>query len=534
MPNSASDDISPGGDGALTWTVVQGTGVRTKTFKVTVSDTQCTNQRMVNNRAGLLASGYAPVISNVVSHPVTCPPVGFPTTQPPYAEDELQVNPYPLVAGLSSEVSVRLTNSGATPASVSVQFQVNPSGIGIGLPYTTFDTRSATIPAASQIILKSAYHPAVSGLACFQVTVTSPGYAPIKTQTCLDTIEDFSGSPPYPPLNFMVGNPTGAVATIQLVVDNTCPGWTAAVITTPPGGVLTNVGPNSTDLRNVSLEVTPPSPATLGSGCHIDVQGWIINPGTGAAVMIGGIRKLDVPPVHLPLNVQPPWEEPEITFNPDPPVAGVPGQLCIQLANPLAVSKTVTVDFSVADFGAGIGFVPAASMTVTLPPNSLATYCTSWTPIATGTLHRCVLATLSQPGYLPQHSQHNVDIVRPSTSLAGNPTFPFTAGNPDLTPHTLGFSFNLVGINPLWMPIIEPLGGGILPGTIGPGAQLNLQLRMSSAGLAPAAIIQPPLLDLTLGSVHSVEVTLLLDGVPSGGFSVQLAPGQVYLPAVRR
>jgi hypothetical protein len=62
---------------------------------------------------------------------------------------------------------------------------------------------------------------------------------------------------------------------------------------------------------------------------------------------------------------------------------------------------------------------------------------------------------------------------------------------------------------------------------------LNLQLRMSSTGLAPI-LIQPPLLDLTLGSVHSVEVTLLLDGAPSGGFSVQVVPNQVYLPAVRR
>ena len=36
-------------------------------------------------------------------------------------------------------------------------------------------------------------------------------------------------------LNFAVGNPTPAIATIQLVVDNTCPGWTAIVTPTAVG-----------------------------------------------------------------------------------------------------------------------------------------------------------------------------------------------------------------------------------------------------------------------------------------------------------
>jgi hypothetical protein len=526
VPGSASGGISPGGDGALTWSVVPAnTGVRTQTFKVIVADTQCANQRMVKNRAGLLASGYAPVISNVVSHPVTCPPVGFPTTQPSYAEDELQVHPYPLLAGMLSEVSVRLTNSGASAAAVTVQFQVSPSGIGIGLPYTTFDTRSVTIPASSQLILKTGYRPAASGLACFQVVVTAAGNTPIKTQTCIDNIEDFSGGGPNS-LTFTVGNPRTFTSDIMLVVDNTCPGWSAVI----------------TDLRSATLLVTPPSPATLGSGCHIDVQGWVTNPATGLAEMIGGIRKLDVPPVHLPTNINPPWEEPEIVFIPNPPVAGSPGQLCIELNNPLGVAKTVTVEFDVADFGAGVAFTPVSTQNFTLPPHSFSRYCIPWTPSSSGTLHRCILVILKQAGYQDMHSQRNVDIVRTNPSGSGFTPFmtQVVIGNPDLVQHTLSFHMTTVGVDPFWAPLIvdglgNPPATEILPGQTLP---LTLYLRLVPAvmGLPIAHNAAPMRLtnSYLFGDWSGVEVTVLLDGVPVGGFSVQFVPYKVYLPMIRK
>ena len=421
-----------------------------------------------------------PVISNVVSHPVTCPPAGFPSHGPLYAEDELQVNPYPLVAGYASEVSVRLTNLSASPLTVGVQFQISPLGLGAGLPYTTFDTRTATIPASSNLILKSAYASRTGGLACFQVLVTIPGTAQVlKTQSCLDNIEDFSGQPPYPPLTFPVGNPTAAIADISLVVDNTCPGWSASNHKSGPP-VLIGVGPNDTDIRSATLQVTPPSPAVLGSGCHIDVQAWIINPATGAAQLIGGIRKLDIPPVHLPANVTPPWEENEIVFMPDPPQAGVPGQLCIVLSNPLGVPKTVTVEFDVADFGAGIGFTPIATQAFTLPPHSLGTYCIPWTPAASGTLHRCILVTLKQSGYQDMRSQRNVDIVRTSSNL-GSLDIPFMIGNPDLVDHALTFDLSTFGLDPYWMPVIQDDMGGLPPAMLMAGERRLLHLRFVPA-----------------------------------------------------
>lgn len=529
VPGSASDGISPAADGSLTWLVSAADPLaHIKSFKVIVSDSVCAANKLVANTAELRPSGFPPVPYNTVTTTVTCPTIGLPNTEPMYAETELAVAPYPLRAGTITVVSVRVSNLTASPQPVSVQFQSSPAQFGIGLAYTTFINAAGTVPASGSAVLSAHFIPTVSGNTCIQAAVSAPGLTqPLITQICLDVTEDLSQRAPATLTVPVRNNTAHDPATISLVVDNTCPGWSAS-ITTPISATLSLAAGASSP---VTVTVTPPTVGLLGTGCHIDLQAWDVTDPTHPA-LIGGVRKLDVPPVHLPLNIQPPWEEPEITFNPDPPVAGVPGQLCIQLANPLAVSKTVTVDFSVADFGAGMGFTPATTLTVTLPPNSIATYCVSWTPITSGTLHRCILATLKQPGYQDQHSQHNVDIVRPSSANPGGP-FPFTAGNPDLTGHTLGFQVNLVGINPLWVPIIAPLGGGVLPGTIPAGTEMLLQLELVPAVLAVNAA-PPPLVDLSLGSQHSVEVSLTLDGVPSGGFTIQLEPRQVYLPTVRR
>jgi hypothetical protein len=526
IPGSASDGIAPAG-GVLTWSVGTSTGELTKVFRVNVTENVCAANKKVANFAELRPSGAAPLASATLVHDIACQPLGLPTDQPMYAESEFRIEPYPLVAGRSTFLSVRVQNLTASPQPVTVQFQSSPAVFGIGLDYSTaLGSASAIVPASGYADVGIHFAPTLSGIACIQAVVTAAnGSAPMITQSCLDVVEVLHPGQPAT-LTFPVRNNTGAAGTVSLVVDNTCPGWTAA-ITTPGSGQYVNLAAGATGSPQAVLTVTPGLGVTLGSGCHIDVQAWI------GDKMIGGIRKIDIAPVHLPLHVTPPWEEPEISFIPDPPVQGVPGQLCIQLVNPLPTNQSVTVDFSVADFGAGVGFTPAASAVFNLPPNSIGTYCTAWTPLASGTLHRCVLATLKQTGYRDQTSQRNIDIVRPSSGLSGL-TIPFVVGNPDLVGHILTFERRLVGINPVWMPIIEPLGGGVLPATIPGGGQLSLQLRFAPSGLALAPNLAPPLLDLSAGSRQSVEVSVLLDGVPTSGFTVQLDPYKFYLPATRK
>ncbi len=312
----------------------------------------------------LLIPGQAPVISNVVAHPVTCPPIVLPNNDPPYAEQEVQIHPYPLFTGVASKISVRLTNASATRA-VRSRSRSRParSALASASTFNNFDTQVVTIPANGNVIVETFFTPVSSGHYCIQIKIEdnnpTPKYAPIYTQRNLDVNESLRPGV-KDDLVFKVANPTAAAANINLVVVNTCPGWIATV----SPALLTAVGPNGSDVRNATLSVTPPNPVTLGSGCHIDVQGWI------GTELIGGIRKLDVPPVQLPPFYEPSWLEPEISLVPNPPVVGQPSQICVQLQNPTATPRTVTLQYAVADFGAGIPFTTVGSQVVTLPPFS--------------------------------------------------------------------------------------------------------------------------------------------------------------------
>ena len=332
------------------------------------------------------------------------------------------------------------------------------------MTFNTFDTDVITISPMSHAIARGIFTPSASGHYCIQIKITGPNLPnPLYTQRNLDVTESLQGGVPDT-LTFSVGNPTSSTADVNLVVDNTCPGWTAIV--NPP--TLTGMAPG--EVRTATLVVTPPDPVVLGSGCHIDVQGWI------GDRMIGGIRKLDVPPVHLPTDVNPPWEEREISFAPETPVVGQPGQICVELQNPLAITQTVTVVFSVADFGAGIGFTPVTTQSFDLPPYSIDKYCVSWTPAASGTLHRCVLVTLQQPGYQDMHSQRNVDLRRMPVSGLGGLDIPFVIGNPDLVGHTLKLVPTLYGLDPSWQVVFHINPGDPPPDVLGAGETVNLHM----------------------------------------------------------
>jgi hypothetical protein len=422
-----------------------------------------------------------------------------------------------LVAGVPSQVSVRLVNTGTLAETLTVDFQQAP--LGIGQVYTTFDTQTATIPAGGTILLNATYLPGVSGQASFQILLS--GNPPRFTQSNLDVSENFvPGTPDTLVVN--VRNNTGSTQTINLVVDNTCPGWTASVNPASLTSLANGVS------QNVTLTVTPPVGPALGSACHIDLQAW------AGDTLIGGVRKLDVPPVHLPVRVIPPWAEPEITFTPDPPVLGSAGTICVQLTNPLGVAKNVSVDFSEADFGAGIGFTPIGTRDITLPPNSTDRYCMAWTPSVTGTLHRCLMVTLRQNGFLDMHSQRNIDVVRGVPAGLGSFDYQFRIANPDAIAHKLSFHITPVGLDPYWHPVItlNPVGDPP-PASIGPSASLDLHLQFSNLALTRVSA-NAPMAVFGFGAATQVEVGVLLDGRQVGGFTVQLLRPFVFLPAMMK
>jgi len=260
----------------------------------------------------------------------------------------------------------------------------------------------------------------------------------------------------------------------------------------------------------------------LGTGCHIDVQGWI------GTELIGGIRKLDVPPVNLP-HSDPSWLEQEISTIPTPPISGTVNSACVQLQNPLGFTRTVTVTFSEAVFGAGIPFTPFKTQTFTLPPYSLQKYCVNWTPIASAYLHRCLLVTLQQPGWQDQTSQRNVDLVsRPR--VGWNPAgvhIPFSIGNPFPFTSKLNINGILIGLNQ-WMPKFLPdPPPDLLPGQVWEGA-----LELVPAVQQHGPNVGEPSIS---GDAVRVDVSVYLNDLPQSGFSVDFAvPLKVYLPLVLR
>ena len=523
VPGSASGGVTPGADGALVWPVAPGSGQQKADFQVEVADSACFNEQAIANQARLLLPGGGAEVSNVVTHPVECPDIIFPNEEPPYAESEIQINPYPLVTNRPSTISVKVTNLGTSPKQVVVRFQTSPNRFGIGLNFNTFYSDVVTIPASSSVIVKGVLTPSAPGHGCIQIVVqgTDPGDQPIKTQKNIDVVEELEGGVPDE-LDFKVGNPTAMVADVHLTVINTCPGWTAVVSPT----VLPNMGPS--EIRDATLTVTPPSPVTLGSGCHIDVQGWI------DGNLIGGLRKIDVPPVHLPVDVEPPYMEQEISVIPDPPVTGQPGQFCVELQNPLAMTRTVTVDYQVADFGAGIWFTSVGTRTVTLPPESIDDYCINWTPDPGGTLHRCLQVTLIQPGYEDQHSQRNIDVVAGTILDILHLDLPLLVQNPDLGPHQLEFEIRTYGFGPGWLVEVASGDGNPPPDVINPGETLPLMLELTPA-VSRRSPAQNDLPEYGFGDETRVEVDVMMDGTRVGGVAFVFDVSEdLFLPTIFR
>jgi hypothetical protein len=521
VPGSASGGITPNSEGTLIWPLGNlAPGARgSQSFSVAVLENACDNQ-VLPNRARLQGS-TGTFDSNLLQHTVVCPPVIPTNREPPYAEEEVQVYPYPLVTGHPTQLSVRLRSLSAAAQTVTVTFQTSPDRFGIGLSYGALpvpgNPRVVTLPPHGVIQVQLDWTPVTSGHYCIQVKIEGAGFSPIYTQRNLDVSEDLRPGI-TDDLTFSVGNPTSVTADIDLVVDNTCPGWTASVEPVS----LSSVGPADSDIRTVTLHVTPPLSGILGTGCHIDVQGWI------GGQLIGGIRKLDIPPVHLPSS-DPPWEEKEITVDPDPPVVGQPTQYCIEVQNPLAVSKVITLTYTVADFGAGVGFMPVGTRTLEVPPHSLQKYCISWTPSAGGTLHRCLRVVLEQSGFREQSSQRNLDLVhaRPAGSLID-----FVIGNPFPYTRTLSLQTNLIGLAgfvPHFTPDPPPDG-------LGPGESMHFTLEVREAALSSSLSPSVGLASsgTLFGDSSRAEVSVYLGDDLIGGFTVEYQPRKLFLPLLAR
>jgi len=232
----------------------------------------------------------------------------------PYAETEIGVTPYPIVAGQPTTISAAIMNTSETTQTVRVLFGV--ANFGFGIPFTTTGIVPTSIvvtlgPGISTTVWTVWTSPA-SGHWCIQILLQDPNnqYPEQRSQRNVD-VEQRRFVPCHPfTRDFLLQNSTPLTVTVSIGASaiNLPAGWTYSTNITE-----TTLAPFAS--ITVTVTITPPcglavlgllSPlATLDTGGAsgpptIDVEGY-----NEKGELLGGIEiQLDVSPpykVYLPV-----------------------------------------------------------------------------------------------------------------------------------------------------------------------------------------------------------------------------------------
>jgi len=359
---------------------------------------------------------------------------------PPYAEREITIEPYPPRAGEPTQICVELRNPTNVTQTVNVEFAV--ANFGIGLPFTPIQVMPVTLPPHSLVKKCVTWVPPFAGHFCVQISLFHPQFPNmiVRSQRNIDVGEVFVAGQWTQPFVFQVGNSSELTTNIELAAIPHLPDWQIALTPTQ----LLNMPPHA--VRPVTLMVRPPAgvPFPEDEAPIVDVEAH------ARGDLLGGFRKLYRPPVPIHQPRDPVYAESEIHINPYPPRAGQPTEICAEVRNPTNVTQTFTVTFGVANFGIGLPFHGIARpIAVTLPPNSSKMVCVMWVPPFAG--HFCAQITIQMPGHAPVWSQRNMDVDeifkpgQPSTLVfpVGNPTTGTVTITLGLVPHLDGWSMSL-------------------------------------------------------------------------------------------
>jgi hypothetical protein len=359
---------------------------------------------------------------------------------PPYAEREITIDPYPPRAGEPTQICVELRNPTNVTQTINVEFAI--ANFGIGLPFQPIQVLPVTLPPYSIVKKCVTWVPPFTGHFCAQVTLIDPlqQFPPVKSQRNMDVGEVFVAGQWTSPFVFPVSNPTDRSMDIEMAMIPHLPDWQISLTPT----LLLNMQPH--DVRPVTLTVRPPIgvPFPEDDTPIVDVEAH------AQGELIGGFRKIYRPPIPIHLPGDPVYAESEIHINPYPPRERQPTEICTDVRNPTDVTQTFTITFAIANFGIGLPFHDIVRpIAVTLPPHSTKTVCVSWVPPFGG--HFCAQVTIEQPGHDPVWSQRNMDVAE--IFIPGQPsTLAFPVGNPmtqpmtvtlGLVPHLDGWSFEL-------------------------------------------------------------------------------------------
>jgi hypothetical protein len=285
------------------------------------------------------------------------------------------------------------------------------------------------------------------------------------------------------------------------------------------------------DKVTVTLTVTPPVDGPpLGSGEPIvDVEAYI------EGELLGGFRKMDIPPIPIHKPHEKGYAESEIIIDPYPPQQGENTTVSTIVQNTSDEAMTIDLEFGWAQFGMGIPFTTTGmtpyTRSVTLNPEMRTMVSVDWVPELSGS--HCIIIYLTDPEgvYEPQRSQRNVDVVeRPPCGETRVFTFTVYNNSPMVATVDLGMiTFNVpadwqVTTVPSDTLVLGPFSEGTVEVHVTipcpPSASSALQLAMISN------------LQAQSGSVPIVDVEGYIEGDLVGGIELrfpQIPEPEVYL-----
>jgi hypothetical protein len=276
----------------------------------------------------------------------------------------------------------------------------------------------------------------------------------------------------------------------------------------------------------VTLTVTPPLDSKLGTGMPIvDVEAYVND------ILLGGFRKLDIPPIPLHKPHERTYAESEISIVPYPPKLGFESKVSTVVQNVSPNTTTVNLEFGWAQFGIGIpfsttGMVPP-TRTVELGPLMSVTSTVTWTPTLAG--HQCILVKLNDAAniYEEQWSQRNVDVER-TPPCGMTKTYTFTVYNDSPFMVTIDIGMITFNVPADWQVTVNPTG------TVQMGAfssleidvSVNIPCAMSINAIQNTQEIAE--IQQAAGSVPTIDVEAYKEGTLLGG--IEIVFDDTYVP----
>jgi hypothetical protein len=458
------------------------------------------------------------------------PPVPIHRPKDPiYAESEIGVDPYPVLPGQPTKLSVEVFNPTDTDRIVTAYFSIAP--FGIGLPFSpahiTPNPINIFVPrhgaARGHVIWEP---PAWQGKFCVRVELQMEGHEPIWSQRNIDVGEPLRPGQPHS-LVFPVGVwPYTEPMTVTLGLINHRDGWDVSL----SEDVLTNVQPGQP--VDVTLTVSPTNDALLGTGEPIvDVEAYV------EGELLGGFRKLDIPPMPLHKPHEKDYAETELSIEPDPPRLGEEAKVSVVLQNNGPTKTEATVEFGWAKFGMGVPFSTAGmdpyTRTVQADPGTTVTTSVTWTPVFSGT--HCVMVKLIDPqgDYEQVISRRNVDVTD-QPACGEIRTFTLTVYNDQTTAVTVEIGKILFDVPADWQISTDPSEtlelGPQTEGTI----EVTVMIPCPTTGQAVLDQQIMAALQQGAGGVPTIDVEGYVDGEPVGGIELQFPPRRlnIYLPVI--